>query len=111
MWPTAEDAGLCLEQVQEDRRRISRAEEEIANVLEATYTPGLHVLTGTTISGEQVAPGTGKLLWATTAQLCSLGKCKDYEAQAAMRAIKWNPQRVRLLTGSRVRAYVRPEGA
>lgn len=104
-WPAAEDNGK-LEELQEDRRKVSAAEETIAAALEATYTPGIHVLTGTTFHVEQLAPG-GRLLWITTAQLCSLAKCKDYEAQAAMRAIKWNPSRARLLTGASIRAYIR----
>lgn len=104
-WPTTEDKALDLESIQEERRKVSAAEEAIAGALEAIYSPGMHVLTGTTISAEQLIEG--KLQWVTTGQLCSLARCKDYEAQAAMRAIKWNPSRVRLLTGSRVRAYVR----
>ncbi len=108
-WPTAEDSGLELEQIQEDRRKIPVAEETISGLVDATYAAGMHVLTGTQLTAEQLV--NGKLQWVTTGQLCTLARCKDYEAQAAMKAIKWMPQRVRLLTGTRIRAYVRPEVA
>ena len=111
-WPTREEVvGLGLVELQDSRRVHSAAEEKIAAFLGQKHVAGRNPLNGVDLLPEQVGDG-GVLQWITTGQLCDALHLKDFEAQAAMRALNWKATRVRLLTGVRQRAYIRPtEGA